>query len=175
MPDPFETAIARRHGVGYREVWREEGAQTAVSVQNRGTMRVLFLDGLHQANDTYDMVTLHRRIGHLPMVLHSNPLDVLVIGLGGGATAGAVSQYPASRVQVIELSDSVIAAARLFAHVNYNVLQQPNVRVRHDDGRNFLLLTDQRFDVITADIIQPEHAGAAACIRASISRWCETR
>jgi spermidine synthase len=29
-----------------------------------------------------------------------------------------------------------------------------------DDGRNFLRLTSRRFDVITADIIQPNHAGA---------------
>lgn len=29
-----------------------------------------------------------------------------------------------------------------------------------DDGRNFLLLTRERFDVVTADLIQPIHAGA---------------
>ena len=29
-----------------------------------------------------------------------------------------------------------------------------------DDGRNFLLLSGETFDVITADIIQPIHAGA---------------
>jgi spermidine synthase len=34
------------------------------------------------------------------------------------------------------------------------------LRVRVDDGRNFLLLWGERFDVITADVIQPSHAGA---------------
>ena len=29
-----------------------------------------------------------------------------------------------------------------------------------DDGRNYLLLTPKRYDVITADIIQPTTAGA---------------
>jgi spermidine synthase len=60
----------------------------------------------------------------------------------------------------VELADGVKNAARFFAHVNYDLLQRPNVRVRIDDGRNFLALTDRRFDVITADIIQPGHAGA---------------
>jgi spermidine synthase len=60
----------------------------------------------------------------------------------------------------VELSDGVRRAAAQFAHVNYDVLRRPNVTVRIDDGRNFLSLTDRRFDVITADIIQPEHAGA---------------
>ena len=40
------------------------------------------------------------------------------------------------------------------------MLNRPNVSVRVDDGRNFLALSGERFDVITADIIQPFHAGA---------------
>jgi spermidine synthase len=160
VPDPFVAAYARRHGQDMREFWREEGVQTAVSVHASEFRRSLYLDGLHQANDTPDMVRLHRIIGHLPMVLHPSPQDALVIGLGGGATPGAVSQHPGTRVQVVELSESVRRAAAYFSHVNYDVLNQPHVRIRVDDGRNFLSLSGERFDVITADIIQPVHAGA---------------
>ncbi len=160
VPDPFAAALTRRHGADHQEIWRDEGVQTAVSVHQRGTERILFLDGLHQANDTASMIYTHRVIGHLPMVLHPSPADVLVVGLGGGVTAGAVSQHPGARVLIVELSDSVRRAAGFFAHVNYDVLNQPHVRLRVDDGRNFLRMTSQRFDVITADIIQPHHAGA---------------
>ena len=31
-----------------------------------------------------------------------------------------------------------------------------------DDGRNFLLMSRKKYDVITADIILPRHAGAGA-------------
>ncbi len=160
FPDPFRIAIDRRYGDELREFWRHEGAQTAVSVRASEFQRVLYLDGLHQANDQPDMVRLHRAIGHLPMVLHGNPKEVLVVGMGGGATPGAVSQYPGAQIQVVELADGVRQAAQFFRHVNYDLLSQPNVHVRVDDGRNFLALTDRRFDVITADIIQPGHAGA---------------
>jgi spermidine synthase len=159
-PDPFVAAFARRHGTDMREFWRDEGVQTAVSVHASQFRRSLYLDGLHQANDTPDMVRLHRVIGHLPMALHPKPTDALVVGLGGGATAGAVSQHGGVRVQIVELSDGVRRAAAFFPHISYDVLQQPNVRLRVDDGRNFLLLSGERFDVITADIIQPGHAGA---------------
>lgn len=159
-PDPFVAAFARRYGTDMREFWRDEGVQTAVSVHASQFRRSLYLDGLHQANDTPDMVRLHRVIGHLPMVLHPHPADALVVGLGGGATAGAVSQHADVRVQIVELSDGVRRAAAFFPHISYDVLQQPNVRLRVDDGRNFLLLSGERFDVITADIIQPGHAGA---------------
>ncbi len=160
VPDPFTAAYERRYGRDMREFWREEGAQTAVSVHASNFRRSLYLDGLHQANDGPEMVQLHRTIGHLPMVLHPNPKEALVIGLGGGATSGAVSQHRGTRVQIVELSESVRKAAPFFAHVNYDVLNQPNVRIRVDDGRNFLLLSGETFDVITADIIQPIHAGA---------------
>jgi predicted membrane-bound spermidine synthase len=160
VPDPFDAAYERRYGRDMHEFWRHDGVQTAVSVHASQFRRALYLDGLHQANDTPDMVRLHRIIGHLPMVLHPAPVDALVVGLGGGATAGAVSQYPGVRVQVVELSDGVRQAASFFSHVNYDLLNQPHVRLRVDDGRNFLLLSGERFDVITADIIQPIHAGA---------------
>jgi spermidine synthase len=160
FPDPFKVAIDRRYADRLLEFWRHEGAQTAVSVRASQYQHVLYLDGLHQANDQPDMVRLHRAIGHLPMVLHGNPKDVLVVGMGGGATPGAVSQYPDARIQIVELAEGVRQAAQFFKHINYDLLAQPNVSVRIDDGRNFLALTERRFDVITADIIQPGHAGA---------------
>jgi spermidine synthase len=160
VPDPFAAAFERRHGAGMSELWRYDGLQTAVSVRASQARRVLYLDGVHQADDGPEMVRLHRTIGHLPMVLHASPADALVVGLGGGATAGAVSRYPGVRVQVVELSEGVRRAGPFFAHVSYDVLRSPNVRLRVDDGRNFLLLSGEKFDVITADIIKPHHAGA---------------
>jgi spermidine synthase len=160
VPDPFTAAIGRRYGVADPNGWRDEGAQTAVTVVTHNAHRTMFIDGMHQADDAPGMVGLHRIIGHLPMLLHHAPSRALVVGLGGGATPGAISLHPGVFVDIIELSPSVRRAAAEFAHINYDVLRRPNVRVRMDDGRNFLRLTDQRFDVITADVMQPTTAGA---------------
>jgi spermidine synthase len=160
LPDPFDVTLARRHGQDERIVWREEGVQTSVSIhRNAGGSTLMYLDGLHQASDLPDIARMHRLIGHLAMVLHPDPQRALVIGLGGGATPGAVSQHD-TNVRVVELSDTVRRGASFFAHVNYDVLTRPNVHLRVDDGRNFLTLTRDRFDVATADLIQPIHAGA---------------
>jgi spermidine synthase len=106
------------------------------------------------------MVRVHAEIGHLPMALHQEPKRALVVGAGGGVTAGAVASHPETSTDLVELAQSVVSALPFFAHVNGNLLQRPNVRLRVDDGRNFLRLTPRRYDVITADIIQPVHAGA---------------
>jgi spermidine synthase len=94
------------------------------------------------------------------MALHPAARSVLVVGLGGGATPGAVSAHDGVEVDVVELSESVVRAAPFFSHVNFDVVNRPNVHVRVDDGRNYLLLTPRKYDVVTADIILPIHAGS---------------
>jgi spermidine synthase len=162
IPDPFAMALAQQHPAGERVLWKEEGLQTSVTVNEWATgNRVMYLNGLHQADDTPEMVAVHRMIGHLPMLLHPGPSRALVVGLGGGATAGAVAQHGAN-VDLVELSASVVRGAEWFRHVNDDVVQQSNVMLRVDDGRNHLLLSGRQYDVITADIIQPIHAGAGS-------------
>ena len=160
LPDLLGAVLARRHGRHDRIVFRAEGVQTTATVHHQPPgLRVLYLDGLHQANDSEAMVRVHAEIGHLPMLLHPGAGRALVVGLGGGVTAGAVAAHGIP-VDVVELARSVVAAAPFFSHVNGDLLRQPHVRVRVDDGRNYLLLTPERYDVLTADIIQPIHAGA---------------
>ena len=159
LPDPIATAIAGRYP-GERMLWHEEGIQTTASVHQRGLERFLYIDGLAQADDAPSTTKAHWRIGHLPMALHPDPRTALVIGLGGGATAGAVSQHPGVSVDIVELSRTVVDGSAWLRHVNFDVLRKPHVNLRVDDGRNYLLLTRKRYDVITADIIQPIQAGA---------------
>lgn len=160
VPDPYAAALTYRYP-GQRVLWQDEGPQTTVSIHEEfdGT-RVMYLDGLHQANTQPAMVGYHRLIGTLPLAVHPEPQRALVIGLGGGVTAGALSADPALRVDVIELSPEVVEGAEWLAAVNGDVTTRPNVDIRIDDGRNYLLTTERRYDVITADLIQPEHAGA---------------
>jgi spermidine synthase len=161
LPDIYAAILERRYEAGERLVFHAEGVQTTATVHVRPSgNRVLYLDGLHQANDSEETVRVHSEIGQLPMALHANPRRVLVVGVGGGVSAGAIAVHADSAVEIVELSRSVVAAVPYFAHVNQGLLRRPNVRVIVDDGRNFLQLTSQRYDVVTADIIQPIHAGA---------------
>jgi len=44
---------------------------------------------------------------------------------------------------------------------NYNVVDNPKVTVHIDDARHFLLTTDQKFDAVTSDPLDPWVKGAA--------------
>ena len=161
--DPFDLAFERFHR-GETLLWREEGAQTTVAVHDRlgnPPIRVMYLDGNHQANDSAGGAFVHHRIGALPVMLHPNPASALVIGLGGGATPGSVALHKL-HVDVVELSKAVVAGSDYFKHVNFKLLERPNVTLHVDDGRNFLLMNRKKYDVVTADIILPRHAGAGS-------------
>jgi spermidine synthase len=160
VPNPFDLALARLHP-GERLLWREEGVQTTVAVHRAGRQQIMYLDGHHQANDTNGTTFVHHRIGWLPAALHPAPKRALVIGLGGGATPGAIARFPGIDVDVVELSPTVVEGARWFSRINFDILNKPNARLRVDDGRNFLLLSKPRqYDIITADVMLPHHAGA---------------
>jgi spermidine synthase len=95
------------------------------------------------------------------MALHPDPQDVLIVGVGGGATASALARHEPRRLDIVELSEIATEGARYFRHVNGDILSFPYVHLRIDDGRNYLLLTDRKYDVITADAIHPRTAGTA--------------
>jgi spermidine synthase len=73
VPDPLATALSRRYK-GEEVLWRYEGPQSTVSVHRAPEgHRILYLDGLHQANDQPGMLATHRAIGTLAMALHPAP------------------------------------------------------------------------------------------------------
>jgi len=163
-PDPIVALLRYRYP---REVpvWRQEDGHASVAIlrrdSNAAPIHGLYINGAHQASDTPTMVAYHRLIGTLPVAIHNEPRRALVIGAGGGATAGAVAAFSdQTRVDVVELSPAVAAAAAQFSGINQNLLTRPNAHLEVDDGRNYMLLTDARYDIITADVIVPMHAGA---------------
>jgi len=158
--DPFDQFLQQRYR-GQRLLWREEGVEATSAVVESGAGEIsLTVNGNHQASTGPVMTFVHRAIGHLPMLLHPEARDALVIGLGGGATAGAVSIHDGVDVDIVELAGSVARGARFLDSINYSVLTRPNVHLHIDDGRNFMLLSQRKYDVVTADVILPIFAGS---------------
>jgi spermidine synthase len=77
---------------------------------------------------------------------HGEPKSVLVIGLGGGASAKYYRQrYPRARVVGVEIDEAVVEVAR--RHFGLPA----SVEVEIDDGRAFLARDQRRFDLIVVD------------------------
>jgi len=134
-----------------------EGAASTVAVHiSPNGYRNFHVSGRVEATNNPNDLRTERLIGHLSGLMHPKPESVLVVGLGGGVSAGALTLYPEiKRIVICEIEPRVTGATKLFARENYSVLTNPKVEVVFDDARHFLATTREHFDIITSDPIHP--------------------
>lgn len=141
-------------------LYYREGVSAAVSiVADHDGQKIMKLNN-HYGLGGGAGVLLERRMGHLSVLLHPHPKRVLLIGLGTGATAGAVSlHHDLRQIEVVEIAPEVVEAARLFADENHRLHENPRVRIVVDDGRRYLKTSREVCDLIIADLFLPWQAG----------------
>ncbi len=121
---------------------------------------VLSINGNREADNSLRQLRHFILKAHLPLLLSSGAQEVLVVGLGLGITTSSLLKHPnVKRVDVVELSPDIVDAQRYISDINGDVLSDPRVHLRIDDGRNFLKFTENRYDLITADPIHPRISG----------------
>jgi spermidine synthase len=138
-----------------------EGATATVAVRRLTGTLSLAIDGKVDASNAGDMLT-QRLLAHMPLLLHPDPKNVAILGLGSGVTLGSALQHPISAATVIEISPEVVEASRFFETENHKALADPRTRVIVGDGRTHLMLADQRYDVIVSEPSNPWMAGIAS-------------
>jgi spermidine synthase len=99
----------------------------------------------------------------IPVALAPRLDTALVIGLGSGYSAHVLHEVGVADLDIAELSPGIVAATRtIFGDLNGHLLDQPQVHLHLEDGRNFLLLTDRRYDLISMEITSVWFAGATS-------------
>ena len=116
-------------------LYYREGAVSTVSVKRLTGDLSLSVDGKIDASTSGDMLT-QKLLAHLPLLLHPNPRDVAIVGLGSGATLSAALRHPIRSADVIEISPQVVEASRYFDANTGGPLQDPRTRLIVGDGRS---------------------------------------
>ncbi|MCX7957944.1 MAG: fused MFS/spermidine synthase [Deltaproteobacteria bacterium] len=139
-----------------------KGSLVSVTKNKRGTL-ILRINGKPDASSEYDMPT-QLWSGLLGVILHNNPEDIFVLGMGSGVTAGvAAINNEVKNVELLEVSKEVIEAGKLFKDVNFDVLNNRKVKVINSDGREYLRLNpDKKYDIIISEPSNPWIAGLAS-------------
>ena len=163
----FETGVGRTRIQGqlpsqdFTILAHDEGPDATVSVvEFADKRRSLIIDGFQAASELR-LNHYMEWMGRLPMILHSDPQDALVICFGTGQTANAVRNEGIQRLTIVDLNRAVFAMAPYFS-TNQGVLKDPRVEALVMDGRAFLRRTERLFDVITLEPMPPNFAGVNA-------------
>jgi spermidine synthase len=131
--------------------YREAAADITFVYEVDGDLWLGFSDGRGTSSTSPENDYLNRMSAYEAMLLKPDARNVLVISMGCGNTASAFAAFPIERLDIVDISSGPFEAAKLFA-TNRKVLDDPRVHVTVEDGRNFLLKSLRKYDVIELEL-----------------------
>jgi len=135
-------------------VYYEEGLYATVTVRDLfGKGKALFINGKGQGSYEITDLRVNFLLAYLPSLIKSEIENALVIGLGTGTTSGQLSQL--TNVTTIEIEPAIVEATNYFRTFNNNVLENPNHNLIIDDGRNWLLKNNEKYNAIIPEPSDP--------------------
>jgi spermidine synthase len=178
--DPYYRHLQRRMGSSpdqpiapYRHVEEASGTTTAFSPTGIGAMdKRLWVNGMGMT----DLVMETKLMAHLPISLAENPKDVLVICFGMGTTFRSASRHEQLNIWAVEMMPAVLQCFGFFHSDGPELFNRPNIHAVSDDGRNFLFVRPQQYDVITVDPAPPLYsAGTVNLYSREFFELCRSR
>jgi spermidine synthase len=156
-------------------LYYKEGITATVAVVRSEAELALTIDGKVDASIGADMDT-QIMLAQLPLLMSPEPRHALVIGLASGVTLGSVERHKElESIDCVEISPEVIEACGFFKDYNYDALSDPRLRMIVHDARNYLKLTDRKYDVIISEPSNPWMPGSAALFTREFFDNCLSR
>ncbi|HIJ73160.1 MAG TPA: fused MFS/spermidine synthase [Candidatus Hydrogenedentes bacterium] len=181
MPDDVGLAMDKSYlPKGEQVLAHVEGVEGTVAASGPtgatgGSNRTLWINGVQATISIEAGVLMNRFQGVLPMCFDRDPRKALFMCFGSGITAGTLGLFDFERIDAVELSPDVLDVAPLFAADNFDVLNNPKINFIVDDGRNFLLTTRNRYDLITFEPMPLALAGVSTFYTREYYRLCLER
>jgi len=148
------------HAVATREGLTETSTWLSQTLWGEPVAHRLVTNGFSMAATGYNFDRYTRLFAYWAAAVRPQMRHVLLISYGVGSTAGALVSTPGlETLDVVDISRDVLELGRTALPGPRHPLADPRVRVHIEDGRQFLLLSRTRYDVITAEPPPPHNAG----------------
>jgi spermidine synthase len=136
----------------------KEGVVTTVSLYRdtqEDTLH-LYTSGQRVAGDSYLWRGDQKMLGHFPVLLNADARKVLSVGFGSGESTACLALHDLDRIDCAEIAPEVVALSlRFFRHINLGDELSRRVNVIYMDAKNYVDLTDIKYDAIVNDCIHP--------------------
>jgi spermidine synthase len=122
--------------------------------------RILVLDGNIVCAEE-DEYVYHEMIAHVPAFAHPNPKKILVIGGGDGGTVRELIRHEnIEHIDLVEIDQYVIKAAREFLPDLAFSLNNKNVDIKVEDGIDYVKnCNSEEYDIVIVDSDDPVGPG----------------
>ncbi|MBN2182346.1 MAG: fused MFS/spermidine synthase [Sedimentisphaerales bacterium] len=161
-PDLFKTIIQKnpRLPKQLELIAAKEGPATTVSLHRDPQENTLYLysSGQGVAGDTYFLRSDQKMLGHFGVLLNSKAKRTLSVGYGSGESTACMALYKLERADCVEIAPEVVElSSEFFSHINLGDRLNNEIGMIYMDAKNYLHLTDVKYDTIVNDSINPQH------------------
>jgi spermidine synthase len=162
----FETTTAfegHMHAIARTIVEAQTKFQHVEILQTAAYGKTLVLDGRIQSSQGDEFI-YHEALVHPGMLTTEDPpRSALVIGGGEGATLREILRYPSiTRAVMVDIDGEVVELCKThLPEMHQGAFDDPRTQVRHEDARAYLEKSNDRFDFITVDLVEPLEEGPA--------------
>lgn len=117
--------------------------------------RVLSLDGNIMLTERDEFI-YNEMIVHVPMSVHQNIKNVLVIGAGDGGVVKELTRYDRIKhIDLVEMDPMVVEACRQYLPGNACQLDDIRVQIHYENALKFLRYSEDSYDLIIVDSNDP--------------------
>lgn len=121
--------------------------------------KMLFLDKTVMLSEA-DEFAYHEMLVHPAMVVHPDPKKILIIGGGDGGTIREILKYEVNEIILVDIDKRVIEVCRQYFPDMSKGFDDPRVKVRNEDGAQYVKKEAGKFDIIFIDSTDPIGPGA---------------
>ena len=123
---------------------------------------VVVVDNRIQSAEADEFI-YHEILVHPAMITHPNPKVVLILGGGEGATLREVLKYPTvEKVVMVDIDEEFVNICRKYLkNWHHDSFNDKRVELIFADANEYIRKTKSFFDVVIADITDPDEKGPA--------------
>jgi len=139
--------------------------QSVEIVDTRSFGLCLVLDGKIQSSERDEFI-YHEALVHPAMLSHACPEVVFIAGGGEGATLREVLAHKTvKRVVMVDIDRQVIDICRRYLSFSHlGSFDDPRLEIYFADARKYLQETNDKFDVVIIDLVEPLEEGPACLL-----------
>jgi spermidine synthase len=176
--DPFMSTIELRikklaNKGSYEIYFNKEGIEGTVTAFSINNNKALWINGVGMTA----LVTETKLMTHLP-IIHTNkpPKEMLIICFGMGTVLKSATLYDNINITSVELVPETYEIFPYYHKEAREILKMNNVHAIVNDGRNYILLSPKKYDIITVDPAPPVYsAGTVNLYAMEFLKICKER
>lgn len=164
----FETTTpveGHMHAIARTIVTRQTKFQFMEIMDTHSYGKCLVLDGRIQSSQADEFI-YHETLVHPGLLAHPRPQRAMVIGGGEGATVREILRYKTiTDCLMVDIDGEVVEECKKhLPEMHQGAFEDPRAEVRTEDARAYLEKSNERFDFISVDLVEPLEAGPACML-----------